>query len=173
MRIRFSGLVVAIVALTGWINNVNAEDPAEILQRRVGTWITETTFRKAEWTREDMTTKGEETIDWSLDKNVLVTEGWSKPGDSKSTGLMVYDRQTKQYRSWWFDNKGVIPRGDTTGQWDAQSESLVFRSDLGDGNIQAMKLTFTNKDRIDWMMTIRNQDGRSMMDVVGHTTRKK
>jgi hypothetical protein len=173
MSFRFSGVVVALVALTGLSNKVNAEDPAEILQRRVGTWITETTYQQAEWTPEDTTTKGEETIRWSLDKSMLITEGWSKPGDNKSTGLMVYDQQTAQYRAWWFNNKGVIPRSDTTGGWDAGSESLVFRSDLGNGNRQTLQLTFTNKDRFDWTMIIRNQDGRLMMDVAGHTTRKE
>ena len=32
----------------------------KILQRRVGTWVTETTLKKAEWTPEESTTKGEE-----------------------------------------------------------------------------------------------------------------
>ena len=171
MGLRFSGMVVGLVALMGLFNNVNAEDPAEILQRRVGTWITETTSRKAEWTPEKTKTTGEETIRWTLDKSVLVSEGWSRPGDHKSTGLMVYDQQTKQYCSWWFDNRGVIPRSDTTGQWDAQSESLNLHSDLGNRNTQTLKLVFTDKDRFDWTMIIRNQDGRTMMDMVGHTTR--
>ncbi len=35
------------------------------------------------------------------------------------------------------------------------------------------KLVFTNKDRIDWATVIRNNEGRLMMDVVGHLTRKK
>ena len=92
---------------------------------------------------------------------------------NKSTGLMVYDQQTKQYRNWWFDNKGVLPVAIIQGRWDAESETLLFRSDLGNGNIQTMNLVFTNKDRFDWTVIIRNQDGRLMMDMVGHTVRKK
>jgi hypothetical protein len=94
------GIVVALVALTGLSNNAIAEDPVEILQRRVGTWITETTYRKAEWTPDSVTTKGEETVRWILDNSVLSTEGWSNPGDNKSTGLIIYDQQTMQYRYW-------------------------------------------------------------------------
>jgi hypothetical protein len=166
------GIVVALVALTGLSNNAIAEDPVEILQRRVGTWITETTYRKAEWTPDSVTTKGEETVRWILDNSVLSTEGWSNPGDNKSTGLIIYDQQTMQYRSWWFNNKGVLPRSDTTGKWDAESETILFRSDLRNGNRQTLNLVLTSKDRFDWTMIIRNQDGRLMMDVVGHTTRK-
>lgn len=172
MKLQHTAFVVVLFAATGLFNDVNAEDPEEILQRRVGTWVTETTYKKAEWTPEVTTTKGEETIRWMLDKRVLLTEGWSQPNNHKSTGLMVYDQQTKQYRSWWFDNKGVFPRSNTTGKWDAESETLLFRSDLGNGNRQTLSLVFTNKDRFNWTMIIRNQDGRLMMDVVGHTTRK-
>ena len=173
MRLQHFVLMVALVASTASVNNINAADPAEILQRRIGTWITETTSRKAVWTPKQMTTKGEETIRWTLDKHVQVTEGWSKPDDNKSTGMMVYDKQAKQFRSWWFNNKGVFPLGETIGKWDAKNETLHFSTDLGNGNKQDLKLVFTNNDRFDWTMIIRNQDGRLMMDVFGHTTRKK
>ena len=100
-------------------------------------------------------------------------EGWSKPGDKKVTGLLLYDKQEKVYRSWHFDNTGVFPRSKTTGNYDDKTKTLHARSDLGNGNKLHVKLVFTNKDRIDWTMVIRNNDGRLMMDVVGHLTRKK
>jgi hypothetical protein len=154
-------------------DNVNGEDPEEILQRRVGTWITERTEKKAEWTPEEQTFKGEETTRWILDKTMQMHEGWSKPGDKKITGLLLYDKQEKVYRSWHFDNTGVFPRSETTGNYDDKTKTLHARSDLGNGNKLHAKLVFTNKERIDWTMVIRNNDGRLMMDVVGHLTRKK
>ena len=164
---------IAVFAAIGLCNNVNAEEPHDVLQRRVGTWITETTIKKAEWTPEEQTFKGEETTRWILDKSVQMHEGWKKPGDLKITGLLLYDKQEKVYRSWHFDNKGVFPRSETTGDYDDKTKTLHARSDLGNGNRLHAKLVFTNKDRIDWTMVIRNDDGRLMMDMVAHLTRKK
>ena len=173
MKLQRLGLAVVILASMGLFSRANGEDPDGILQRRVGTWKTETTYRKAEWTPEETTDKGEETIRWILDKRVLVSEGRSKSNDQKSTGLMVYDPQTKQYRSWFFDNTGNFPRSETIGTWDPQTETMHLRSDLGNGNKLNLKLVYTNKDRFDWTMVIRNQDDQLMMDVVGYTTRKE
>jgi len=173
MKIKLSAWAIFVFALLGTDHHLNAEDPEEILQRRVGTWITETTSKKAEWTQKEVTTKGEETIRWKLDKSILEFEGWANPNNHKSLGLMVYDQQSQLYRSWFFNNQGVIPRSETSGSWDAESQTLHLRSDLGNGNMQQLNLVYTNKDRFDWTMIIRNKDGRLMMDVVGHTIRKK
>lgn len=173
MNIKPVTSVVIFLLLLATNHYVIAEDPEEILQRRVGTWITQATSKKAEWTPEEVTTKGEETISWKLDKHVLEFEGWANPNNHKSLGLMVYDRQSKLYRSWFFNNHGVIPRSETAGTWDEENQTLHLRSDLGNGNRQDLKLVYTNKDRFDWTMVIRNKDGRLMMDVVGHSTRKK
>ena len=165
-------LTTLLLLATGITNGLRAETPTEVMERRIGTWITETTSREAAWTPEKTITKGEETIRWTLDKRVMATEGWAQPGDLKSTGMLLYDEQTGQYRSWWFNNKGIFPRYETIGRWDANTETLELRSDL-DGNKQTVKLVFTNKDRIDWTMVIKNRDDELMMDVFGHTIRKK
>ena len=133
---------IAVCAAIGLCNNVNAEEPNEVLQRRVGTWINEVTQKKAEWTPEEKTYKGEETTRWILDKTVQVHEGWQKPGDLKTTGLILYDKQAKLFRAWQFNNKGVFPRSETTGQWDAKTETLSSRSDLGNGNKLRLKIVY-------------------------------
>lgn len=86
--------------------------------------------------------------------------------------MMLFDEERQQIRGWWFNNKGVFPRSETIGQWVAKTETLHLRSEF-DGNNQIVKLVFTNKDRIDWTMVIKNNDGDLMMDAVGHTARKK
>ena len=133
---------ITVCAAIGLCNNVNAEEPNEVLQRRVGTWINEVTQKKAEWTPEEKTYKGEETTRWILDKTVQVHEGWQKPGDLKTTGLILYDKQAKLFRAWQFNNKGVFPRSETTGQWDAKTETLSSRSDLGNGNKLRLKIVY-------------------------------
>ena len=164
---------IAVFAAIGLYNNATAEEPNEVLQRRVGTWVNEVTKKKAEWTPEETTHKGEETTRWILDKTVQVHETWAKPGDLKATGLILYDKQAKLFRWWQFDNKGNFPRSESTGQWDAKTETLNFRSDLGNGNKLRLKIVFKNKDRIDWTVVIRNDDGRLMLDYIGRLTRKK
>ena len=164
---------IAVFAAIGLYNDATAEEPHDVLQRRVGTWVSELTHKKAEWTPKETTYKGEETTRWILDKNVQMHEGWSKPGDRKETGLMLYDKQDRVFRSWHFDNKGIFNRTETTAEWDAKTETLNFRSDLGNGNKLRAKIVFTDEDRLEWTMVIRNDDGRLMMDVVGHLTRKK
>jgi hypothetical protein len=164
---------IAVFAATGLCNNVNAEEPNDVLQRRVGTWVNEVTHKKAEWTPEETVYKGEETTRWILDKTVQIHEGWQKPGDLKTTGLLLYDKQAKLFRGWQFNNKGVFPRSETTGNYDDKTKTLHARSDLGNGNNLHGKIVFTNKDRIDWTVVIRGDRGQLMLHYVGRLTRKK
>lgn len=43
------------------------DDPLEPLNRRVGTWFNKIVHKKAEWTPEERTTTGDETIKWVMD----------------------------------------------------------------------------------------------------------
>ncbi|MFP6668100.1 MAG: hypothetical protein VB876_12350, partial [Pirellulales bacterium] len=60
------------------------------MNRRVGTWVIKTYQKKAEWTSEERTTTGEETINWVLDKKFIQGDVIYADG-GKEHWLMNYD----------------------------------------------------------------------------------
>lgn len=125
-------LLCIALHVTSPVAVVVANDPLDPLNRRVGVWETKTTFKKAEWTPEERTTTGEETIKWILDNNFIQGDVVDTDG-TNSHWLMNHDADGKVYRNWYFDNKNAFPRGDSTGRWDAKAERMDWEVDMGNG----------------------------------------
>ena len=72
MRYRKTAL---FLCLTLYVTSGDAvfadDDPLEPLNRRVGTWVNKIHEKRAEWTPEERTFTGEETIKWVLDKKFI------------------------------------------------------------------------------------------------------
>ncbi|MFP6692580.1 MAG: hypothetical protein VB875_06170 [Pirellulales bacterium] len=148
------------------------ENPLEPLNRRVGTWVIKTYQKKAEWTPEERTATGEETINWVLDKKFIQGDVIYADG-GKGHWLMNYDAEAEVYRSWFFGNQNEFPRGDTVGRWNPKAERMDWKLDLGNGFRGEMTFQFTGKDKFEWALTIRDANGKLMMDTGGTQTRKK
>ena len=149
-----------------------ADDPIEPLNRRVGVWTTKTTFKKVEWTPEERTVTGVETIKWILDNKLLQGDVVAADG-TKSHWLMNYDAEAEVYRYWYFDNKNSFPRGNSVGHWNARSGRIDWNVDVGNGFRGKSSWQYSSKDKLDWSMTVSDPNGKLMMDMRGTLTRNK
>ena len=165
-------LLCSIVLTLVSVTNVLAdEDPTQLLNRRVGTWQTESYQKKAEWTPTEKTSSGEETVKWVLDKQYIHGEVAYDDG-SKGIWMMNFDKESEVYRAWYFGNRNEIPRGNTVGKWDEKTERVIFKQDLGTDFEGEMTFKFSGKNKIEWTYRIRDKTGKLMLDNGGTATRK-
>ena len=147
------------------------DDPLEPLNRRVGTWSNKIYVKKAEWTPEERTFTGEETIKWVLDQKFIQGDAIRADG-AKGHFLVHYDAEAKVYRSWYFGNRNQFPRGDTVGRWDPKAERMDWNLDFGNGVHGKMIFEYLDKDTFKWSLVAHDANGKLMLDTGGTQTRK-
>jgi hypothetical protein len=150
-----------------------ADEPAEVknLGRRVGTWKTVTIMKKAAWTPEERTIKGEETIKWILNGTVLQGDAVDQHGN-RNHWLMTFDAKAKLYRFWHFDSTGNFPRGETIGRSKGKDD-FTWTGDWGNGVRNTSNWKMTGNDKLDWELIARDKEGTIVMHMVATCTRKK
>jgi len=92
---------------------------------------------------------------------------------AKGRYLINYDAEAKVYRSWAFGNQNEFPRGDTVGRWDAKADRMSWKLNFGNDLRGEMTFQFISKDKFVWELTIRDSNGKLMLDSGGPQTRKK
>lgn len=127
--------------------------------------------KKAEWAPDAGTTTGEETIRWVLDKNFIQGDT-SYPDGKKGRFLTNYDPEAKVYRTWYFDNRNVFPRGEAIGRWNAEKERMDWVVNYGNGVTGKMVFQFSGKDKMEWSLKAHDTHGKLMFDIGGTQTRK-
>lgn len=141
-----------------------------ILERLVGTWDAKAVSKPAEWTPKEVRTTSHITRKWVLDDRIL--QDTSKISDgSEGLSLLTYDTQMKAYRSWWFNSEGHTTK--STGQWDAASETMSFKSDLGNGLTSRASVRFIDKDRHDWKVVVKDGDDKLYFHGEWYVARRK
>ena len=148
------------------------DDPLEPLNLIVGTWDTEITLKKAAWTPLEIKSKGENTVQWILGNKFIESKSNFASIDSESLELVNYDSKDGIYRSWNF-SKTSFPRGETTGNWDAEARTLNWKADYGYGFRGKGNWKFTGDDKMDWSFTVTGPAGEALLDMQGTNTRKK
>jgi hypothetical protein len=166
-------ITVCLSVFLAAANSALAAEPAEVknLDRRVGTWKTVTTLKKAAWTPKEVTITGEETIKWILDRKFLQGDAVDQNG-VKNHWLMNYDAESKLYRFWHFDSTGNFPRGDAIGMRKGPDD-LSWTMDWGNGIRSTSSWKMTGKDKLDWELIARDKAGTIVMHMVATCTRKK
>ena len=144
-----------------------------ILNRRVGTWSTQTTIKPGPRFPDGNESHGEEIISWSLDKKVLLGRGTIEPGNAQNTSIWTFDSTHKVYRSWYFDSFGNHPRAPVTGTWNEALQTLTFRSSETEGDTHVSRMKFIGNDEMRWNGVWKDKNGKVVMEVVGKSIRKK
>ena len=83
---------------------------------------------------------------------------------------MTYDTAAGRYRQWVFDSDGY--RHDADGRWDAATSTLTWRGRV-DGTTFVIEDRWTSPDRLEWVLTRRNADGRRLQEIRGVVTRSR
>ena len=107
---------------------------------------------------------------WVLDGRFLQDTSEMSDG-SQSLSLLTYDPQMEAYRSWWFSSEGHTSK--SGGKWDAASQTIEFRSDLGNGLNSYGSVQFIDKDRHDWKVIVKDGCGKVYFHGEWYVTRRK
>jgi hypothetical protein len=164
--------ILTLLCFCGICNsNISAkDDPLEPLNRRVGTWDAEITLKKAAWTPSEIKSAGQTKVQWVLGDTFIENNSNFASIDSESLELVNYDSKDGVYRSWNF-SKATFPRGETTGNWDAKSNTLNWKADYGYGYAGKGHWKFTGEDTMDWAFTVTSPTGELLLDMEGTDTR--
>lgn len=165
--------MVGLTLVITFAGAVRGDEPAarKLLDRRTGTWTTTATMKKAEWTPEETTVTGVETIEWILDGKVQKGASKNERG-VENIWLTHYDPEADVYRLWYFDSAGSFPRGESLGRRKGD-DTIEWTMDMGDGVRAKANWTFHGDDRLEWSLIARNAEGTVMLDMSGSTARKK
>lgn len=142
------------------------------LQRFIGSWETQVVSKPAQWTPErttmTFTSKGE----WILGGRVLQGKAVWSPSGVKALALMSYDAENKEYRQWYFDSSGAMPRGDNRGKWDEATKTFTWKSTFRNGNTSTQIHRFIDDEKHEWTSVFKDRRGRVLLDMEAKVKRK-
>ncbi len=142
----------------------------KVLEKRIGTWASEVVVKPGPWNPAGRKITGIETTEWILGGRFQQTRNANRPANPDGLFLCTYDTQLKAYRAVNFDDQGFI--NDMTGQWDEAAQTMNWTSEKN--GFRATGATrFVGPDNIEWQLTVKDPDGKVMLEMAGKLARKK
>jgi len=166
-------LVVFVVSVLTPCRGAAQDEPFDLGQLRgqVGTWDAEMTVKPAAWTREGAHLKFVQTFRPVLQGRFV--QSTYDAGDYQFMSMATYDSKEKVYRLWMYDSMGAFPKGDTLGKGDAESRTIVWRNEQGDGVVSTSKWHFIDDDHFEWSAVVKDKEGKTCLDLEGKGSRRK
>ena len=143
-----------------------------LLQRFVGSWEHYLINKPAEWTPEKTTRTLTAKSEWILDGRVLQGKAEWSPSGTKALSLMAYDAQNKEYRSWYFDSSGSMPRGENRGTGDEANKTFMWKGTLPNGVTSTQIHRFIDNDTQDWTLVFKDSTGKVLSNMEAKGKRK-
>jgi len=173
-------ITMFVAAVSVFLHPVLPGEPTEIqqspelkvLQRFIGSWEQQVVSKPAQWTPQKQTMGLTTKCEWILGGRMLQSKGEWSPGGIETLILMTYDAEKKVYRQWYFDSKGIIPRGEELGKWDEATKTLTWTGRLGNGITKTGVTRFIDKDTNEWTVVFKDSDGKVLLDMEGKAKRK-
>ena len=156
-----------------------AEDPPKpspelkILGRMVGTWDEVLTNKPTEWIPTANRSTSITKKSWALDNRFVKMEGVWNPAKTEFVSYAAFDPATKEYRQWYFDASGVMPRGNTRGTWDERTKTINWTGTDESGNKTISKTRYIDDDTHEWTVVTTDPKGKVVLDLHGKNTRRK
>jgi hypothetical protein len=137
------------------------------LERLVGKWSDEGVTKVAVWTPEEVRSKGESEMFWTLGGKCVFHQS------KNSILLTTYSADEKAVKMWHFNANGYVH--EWSGQWDDGTNVLTLKSGL-DGNptvSSVYKQTFTGNDTNSWSAIATDKAGKVYHHIEGISKRRK
>ena len=99
----------------------------KVLEKRIGTWATETVVKPGPWNTTGQKITGTETTEWILGGRFQQARNANRPANPDGLFLSTYDTQLKAFRGWYHDDQGNS--SEWTGQWDEAAQTLNWTSE--------------------------------------------
>jgi hypothetical protein len=91
----------------------------------------------------------------------------------EALSLLAYDTQFDVFRSWYFDSAGSLPRGELTGQWDEEANTLTFKGTEPQEVTVTTTLRFVSPGRTELQGVWRDKTGSIVMELEQTATRRQ
>jgi hypothetical protein len=176
---RYTTLAIVVLIASRLPEAVRAEDrappPAELklLDQMVGTWDEVVTNTATEWTPKAGRSTSVTKKRWSLGSRLIRMEGIWKPDKTEFISFLTYDAATKEYRNWYFDSGGSIPRGIMRGAWDPKTRTMTWTGTDEFGNKSVGKTKIVDKNTHEWTVVVTDPNGKVMLNLRAKNTRRK
>ncbi len=85
--------------------------------------------------------------------------------------LWGYDPVAEEYRSWYYDSSGIIPRGTMAGTRDEKTLTMMWNSTDPAGNETVVTERSIDGSHQEWIHVVTTPDGRIILDLYGECTR--
>lgn len=174
---RINHPILVLVLFSGFFSSARAGDdkpkkPEElkVLDRLIGSWKDEATFKVSEWTKKERQETASFQNSWTLNGWFVQYQGRNGDG-SEDLQLMTFDVEKKVFRKWYYDSEGNV--SESSGKWDAKTETLTWTGDLGDGITAVSVWRFVDKDTTIWSRVAKDGKGKIYLNIEGKATRQK
>ncbi len=164
-----SVFLLAGYRVSGQESATDAKSAIAELNRFQGTWEKQFTIYKSEWSPVEQTKSGTQTDAWILDDHHLQETGQDSDGQNFMT-VYSYDVAAKAYRASVFLSDG--DSWQMTGQWDAQSSTLTWKREVGDGILMTGTCTFLTPDQFKFGWIAKGKDNKELFRLEGTGTRR-
>jgi hypothetical protein len=168
-------VVLAALAFVPATFAQSATPPPElkVLDRLVGTWDEVMTNTATEWRPKAERWVSVTRREWAVGNRFLRMDGFWRPSHIEFVNFFTYDPVTKEYRSWYFDSTGGIPRGIWKGTWDEAAKTMSWSGTDEFGNKLAGTTKFIDDDTHEGTVQTTNSQGKVVLDLTVKTTRRK
>lgn len=147
-----------------------ASPEQNVLNRFLGTWRTEYTLQKAEWTPVEKTGAADLTYSRVLGDQFVQEDG-KDADESTALRMLTYDAEKKDYRTWFFSSSGQA--NEAKGQWDPKTNTLTWTdvTVAPNGISSTAHHRFLNDDVFEWDVEVREKTGRIVFQLTGKAIR--
>lgn len=143
--------------------------PEEVLALWVGTWKGKDVIKPTKSNPKELTWEVSLECKWMLGRQFVEEFGEVPANNHKHRYIVGYDATKKVYRDWLFMSDGTTMQ--STGSWDAQTKTMTWKADIGDGSTVVGKTHFIDADAYEWTALGRDKSGKVFLDM--HAERRR
>ena len=78
---------------------------------------------------------------------------------------MAYDAEKREFRQFYFDSDGGMPRGENRGTWDETTKTFTWKGNLPNGVTSTQSHRFIDNDMQEWMLAFEDSTGKVLLDM--------
>jgi hypothetical protein len=149
----------------------------KVLERWVGNRTVDVTGKPSVWEPEGSKWEGSSKGTLVLDGRFLYTtvKAKGKLGKYEFIALRTYDQNKKVFPSWsYFITNKASGINETIGRWDEDAKTMTDSGEDADrGTTANSKMTFIDKDRLDFSFVVKDKEGKFLLNRHGTTRKSK
>jgi hypothetical protein len=168
---RFSlGFIAYLLANSAICIGAEPNNSAEVLQKFVGHWQTQTHIQQISPQSREVNTKGQASCQPTLGGRWFEFRTETIPPGESDLQVMTFDEQAQVYRQWIFSSDGY--QHTASGTWDESTSILTWKGKTSGGSF-VIEDHWVSPDRLDWTLRRIDSNGKLLQTIDGTVTRDK